>query len=99
MREENLALCRDLLYLDLALESAARSLLEGSMADMKAAAPDAQQLPSLLQLLCASLEHACMAFASNQALVLCLKDLQVSVLSALEFLILLLILAPESPYS
>lgn len=44
-------LCRDLLYLDLALESAARSLLEGSMADMKAAAPDAQQLPSLLQLL------------------------------------------------
>lgn len=76
--------CRDLLYLDLALESGARSLLEGSMADIKAAGGDAAQLPSLLQLLSASLEHACMAFASNQELVLCLKDLQVC-LSSLQF--------------
>ena len=52
-------------------------MLESSMADIKAAAADAQQLPSLLQLLAASLEHACVAFASNQELLLCLKDLQV----------------------
>ncbi len=69
--------CRDLLYLDLALESAVRSMLESSMADIKADAADAGQVPCLLQLLAASLEHACMAFASNQELVLCLKDLQV----------------------
>ena len=53
-----------------------RSLLESSMADIKAAAGDLNQLPGLLQLLAAALEHACMAFASNQELVLCLKDLQ-----------------------
>lgn len=47
------------------------------MADIKAAAGDSGQLPGLLQLLAAALEHACMAFASNQELVLCLKDLQV----------------------
>ena len=47
------------------------------MADIKAAANGSKQLPSLLQLLSAALEHACMAFASNQELVLCLKDLQV----------------------
>ncbi len=73
--------CRDLLYLDLALESAVRSMLESSMADIKAATSDAQQLPNLLQLLSVSLEHACMAFASNQELVLCLKDLQVRLAS------------------
>ena len=54
-----------------------RSMLESSMADIKADAADAGQVPCLLQLLAASLEHACMAFASNQELVLCLKDLQV----------------------
>ena len=75
-----MALCRDLLYLDLALESAARGLLESSMAELRAASADAEQLPSLLQLLSASLEHACMAFATNQELVLCLKDLQVALL-------------------
>ena len=69
---------RDLLYLDLALESAVRSLLESSMADIRAASAEAVHLPSLLQLLSASLEHTCMAFASNQELVLCLKDLQVT---------------------
>ena len=69
-------LCRDLLYLDLALETAARTLLEGTMADIKNAASDPQQLTSLLQLLAVSLEHSCMAFASNQELVLCLGDLQ-----------------------
>ena len=69
-------LCRDLLYLDLALESAARTLLESTMADIKDAASNPQQLTTLLQLLAVSLEHCCMAFASNQELVLCLSDLQ-----------------------
>ena len=69
-------LCRDLLYLDLALESAACTLLESTMADIKDAASDPEQLTTLLQLQSVSLEHCCMAFASNQELVLCLSDLQ-----------------------
>ena len=69
-------LCRDLLYLDLALETAARTLLESTMADIKNATSNPEQLTTLLQLLAVSLEHCCMAFASNQELVLCLSDLQ-----------------------
>lgn len=91
---QDVAPCRDLLYLDLALESAARSMLESSMADIKAAAAGAEQLLSLLQLLSASLEHACMAFASNQELVLCLKALQVCL--ALQYLSSLHALFPLS---
>ncbi|CAL8469831.1 g9373 [Coccomyxa elongata] len=64
---------RDVLYLDLALEAAARGVAEANIATVKAAA---DTLPAALRALAASTHNACLAFGSNHELVLCLKDLQ-----------------------
>ncbi|BDA43844.1 Alpha-glucan water dikinase, chloroplastic at C-terminar half [Coccomyxa sp. Obi] len=64
---------RDVLYLDLALEAAARGVAEANIATVKAAA---DTLPASLRALAASTHNACLAFGSNHEIVLCLKDLQ-----------------------
>ena len=67
-----------MLYLDLALEAAGRSVIEARLSDIKAwAAGQGSDTKALLQLLAAGLENACMAFGSNQELVLCYTDLWV----------------------
>ena len=68
---------RDVLYLDLALEAAGRTLIETSIADVKRWAGEQGDLRGLLALLAAALENACLALGSNQELVLCYKDLWV----------------------
>jgi hypothetical protein len=78
------ACARDVLYLDLALEAAGRTLVEARMADVKAwAAVEGGaytgNMGALLRLLAAALENACLALGSNQELALCYKDLWVCV--------------------
>ncbi len=68
-----------MLYLDLALEAAARGVAEANIGAVKAAAADT--LPAALRVLAASLHNACLALGSNYELVLCLKDLQACTLS------------------
>lgn len=69
-----------MLYLDLALEAAARGVAEANIATVKAVA---DTLPAALRALAASTHNACLAFGSNYELVLCLKDLQVCCFGAL----------------
>ena len=64
---------RDVLYLALALEAAARGVAEANISSVKAAA---DTLPAALRVLAASVHNACLALGSNHELVLCLKDLQ-----------------------
>jgi hypothetical protein len=75
------------LYLDIALEAAIRSLVEANMESLKKWANSCadsrsemreEVLSDLMCILAACLHNTCMAFGSNQELVLCLKDLQVS---------------------
>ena len=71
-----------MLYLDLALEAAGRTLVEARLVDVKAWAAtegDAYvaNMGALLRLLAACLENACLALGSNQELTLCYKDLWV----------------------
>ena len=73
------AACRDVLYLDLALEGAIRTTVESGLEAVKQAAPDSR---GLLQLTCACLESVCMSLGSNQELLLSLKDFQVVPLDA-----------------
>lgn len=62
---------RDVLYLDLALEGAVRTVLEGVLGGL-----DAADLRGALALLALGLENTCLSLGSNRELVLCLKDLQ-----------------------
>lgn len=60
------------------MEAAARALVEANMDSLKRwAADSASNLPGLTRILAACLHNACLAFGSNQELVLCLKDLEV----------------------
>ena len=78
-----MACCRDVLYLDLALEAAGRSLVEARIADVKRWAGERSDVRAMLALLAAALENACLALGSNQELVLCYKDLWVRARSRL----------------
>ncbi len=81
-RLRNFGCPRDVLYLDLALEAAARGVVEANIATVKAAA---DTLPAAMRALAASTHNACLAFGSNHELVLCLKDLQVCLLGLPKF--------------
>lgn len=63
---------RDVLYLDLALEGAVRTALEGALGPV-----EGNDLGATLALLALGLENACLSLGSNQELVLCLKDFKV----------------------
>ena len=60
-----------MLYLDLALEGAVRTALEGMLGGLGGG-----DLRGALALLALGLENACLSLGSNRELVLCLKDLQ-----------------------
>lgn len=66
------------MYLDLALESTARSIIEADMGHVRKAAQTADGLSQVASLVTSSLEHACLSFGSNRELVLTLKSFQVS---------------------
>ncbi len=70
--------CRDVLYLDLALETTMRSIMEANLASMRQAAqispPGLSQAASAVAL---TLEAACLSFGSNQELILVLKSFKV----------------------
>ena len=73
--------CRDLVYLDLALDGAVRTTVEGALEQLRSAAKpgSTDQLPQLLQICAACAENACLSTGSNQELVLAFRDLQVNV--------------------
>jgi len=64
---------RDVIFLDLALESTARSYVEASMDAIKAAS-SAADLLMLWKVMSLMLESCCLSLGSNEELVLCLKD-------------------------
>ena len=72
--------CRDLVYLDLALDGAVRTTVEGALEQLRSAAKpgSTHQLPQLLQICAACAENACLSTGSNQELVLAFRDLQVN---------------------
>ena len=62
---------KDVIYLDLALESAARSVVEGSLESMSSRAPyDVLRISGLV------LENLCMSASGNHELRICLKEWQ-----------------------
>jgi alpha-glucan,water dikinase len=62
---------KDVIYLDLALESAARSVVEGSLESMSTRAPyDVLRISGLV------LENLCMSASANHELRICLKEWQ-----------------------
>ncbi len=79
-----MCLCRDLVYLDLALDGAIRTTVEGALEQLRSAAKpgSTDQLPQLLQICAACAENACLSTGSNQELVLAFRDLQVNISSS-----------------
>ncbi|KAK9830544.1 hypothetical protein WJX72_012386 [[Myrmecia] bisecta] len=70
---------RDVIYLDLALEGAVRTAVEGALSQLRAwAAEGADRLPQLLKVAALCLEAASLSFSTNAELALCLKDFQAS---------------------
>ena len=69
---------RDVLYLDLALESTARGIIEADMALIRKAAQAPEGLSQLASFVASSLQHACLSFGSNQEMILTLKSFKVS---------------------
>ena len=69
------------MYLDLALDGAVRTTVEGALEQLRSAAKpgSTEQLPQLLQICAACAENACLSTASNQELVLAFRDLQVNI--------------------
>lgn len=73
--------CRDVLYLDLALDGAVRSAIETSLSPLKAAVASSEdpqeQACQLIDLTAACLENVCLTLGSNTELLMILKDYQV----------------------
>ena len=69
---------RDVVYLDLALEATARSIIEADMAHVRAAAQSPEGLSQVALLVSMALQNACLSFGSNQELVLTLKSFRAS---------------------
>jgi hypothetical protein len=68
---------RDVIYLDLALESALRGLLEARMGELRAWTKADESLHQLIQITATATESACISFGSNSELFLSFKDMQV----------------------
>ena len=73
--------CRDLLYLDLALDGAVRSSVEASLSLLKAASSSADpetQAGCLLDLVTVCVQSVCLTSGSNVEMVMILRDYQVA---------------------
>lgn len=73
--------CRDVLYLDLALDGAVRAAVEASLSTLKAASSGEEQgaqAALLIDLVTLSVESVCLTSGSNEELVMILKDYQVA---------------------
>lgn len=73
--------CRDVLYLDLALDGAVRAAIEASLSTLKATSSGEEpgaQAALLIDLVTLSVESVCLTSGSNEEMVMILKDYQVA---------------------
>ena len=69
--------CRDVIFLDMALASSARSVVEGEIGALKGLAAGPKGTQELLRATSLNLESAALSFAGDVELALCLQDFKV----------------------